>query len=165
MTTIRDCSREDLDTVRMLNDAAVPAMNELTVDELAWFLAQASFFRVADTGDGLAAFMIGLNEGLDYDSPNYRWFQERFSAFAYIDRIAVSHAARRQGLAARFYRDFEQRCAQTSGRMVCEVNLRPANEGSMRFHERQGFVTIGTQETDGGAKQVALMLKELNANE
>lgn len=162
MTNIRDCRREDLDTVRRLNEAAVPAMNSLSLDDLSFFLVNARYFRVADRDGELTAFMIGLNEGLDYDSPNYRWFSRRFAAFAYVDRIAVSPAARRQGLASRFYRDFEERCAQTSGRMVCEVNLRPANEGSLRFHERLGFVSVGTQETEGGTKQVALLLKELN---
>lgn len=161
MTNIRDCRHDDLEAIRRLNDAAVPAMNNLTVDDLAALLSSASYFRVADSDNELVAFMIGLNEGLNYDSPNYRWFSRRFEAFAYVDRIAVSPGARRQGLAARFYGDFEERCARSSGRMVCEVNLRPANEGSMRFHERQGFVSIGTQETEGGAKQVALMLKEL----
>lgn len=161
MTTIRDCRHDDLDAVRALNESAVPAMNSLTLEDLAWFRRHASYFRVADSDGALLAFMIGLREGALYDSPNYLWFSRRFDAFAYVDRIAVSHAARRQGLAARFYSDFEKRCARLSGRMVCEVNLRPANEGSMRFHERQGFVSIGTQETEGGAKQVSLMLKEM----
>jgi predicted GNAT superfamily acetyltransferase len=65
------------------------------------------------------------------------------------------------GLAAKLYSDFEGSCAHDSGRLVCEVNMRPANEGSMLFHKREGFEQIGAQETEGGVKQVALMLKEL----
>ena len=78
--------------------------------------------RVADTEDAVTGFMIGLNEGMDYDSPNYRWFTRRYDAFAYVDRIAVSRVSRRQGLAARLYRDFEARCALASGKMVCGRN-------------------------------------------
>ncbi len=163
MTIIRDCSGDDLESVQRMNESALPAVNSLTIDDLAWFLEQASYFRVADTGQELVAFLIGLNEGVDYGSLNYRWFDERYDAFAYVDRIAVSPAARRQGLANRFYADFEDRCAGASGRVVCEVNLRPANDGSMRFHERQGFVKVGSQETENGAKEVALMLKELRS--
>ena len=163
MTIIRDCRSDDLELVQRMNESALPAVNSLTVDDLAWFLARASYFRVADTGRELVAFLIGLNEGVDYGSLNYRWFHERYDAFAYVDRIAVSPSARRQGLANRFYADFEDRCAGVSGRVVCEVNLRPANDGSMRFHERQGFVQVGSQETEDGAKEVALMLKELRS--
>ena len=165
MTWIRDCREDDLELVREMNEAALPAVNSLTLDELGWFLEEASYFRVADTGEALVAFLIGLVEGVDYSSLNYRWFTERYEAFAYVDRIAVNPAARRQGLANRFYDDFERRCASASGRMVCEVNLRPANDGSMRFHQRQGFVQVGSQETENGAKEVALMLKEIRSYE
>ncbi|MDJ0918623.1 MAG: GNAT family N-acetyltransferase [Woeseiaceae bacterium] len=163
MTIIRDCRSGDLEAVQRMNESALPAVNSLTIDDLAWFLEKASYFRVADTGRELVAFLIGLNEGVDYASLNYRWFGERYDAFAYVDRIAVNPTARRQGLANRFYADFEDRCAQASGRVVCEVNLRPANDGSMRFHEHQGFVQVGSQETENGAKEVALMLKDLRS--
>ena len=45
--------------------------------------------------------------------------------------------------------------------MTCEVNLKPPNESSMRFHERYGFTQIGSQATEGGQKEVALMAKTL----
>jgi predicted GNAT superfamily acetyltransferase len=45
--------------------------------------------------------------------------------------------------------------------MACEVNIRPPNDESMRFHTRLGFGEVGTQVTDNGSKEVALLLKEL----
>lgn len=166
MAELRDCAENDLDSVLSLNEAAVPAMNSLTVDEMRWFIEHAAYFRVAETGGEVAAFLIGLREGLDYASLNYRWFTQRFETFAYIDRVAVHARARRHGLASRLYDDFAARCASDSGKLVCEVNLRPANDGSVRFHEGYGFRQVGTQETENGSKLVSLMLKELdNRNE
>jgi len=45
--------------------------------------------------------------------------------------------------------------------MTCEVNIRPSNEISMLYHERMGFRQIGSQETNGGEKEVAFMEKKL----
>ena len=46
--------------------------------------------------------------------------------------------------------------------LTCEVNTVPPNESSMRFHERYGFRTVGTQTLEDGCKKVALMAKERN---
>jgi predicted GNAT superfamily acetyltransferase len=45
--------------------------------------------------------------------------------------------------------------------MTCEVNLSPPNAASMRFHRRLGFEQVGSQFTEAGAKQVALLAKPL----
>jgi hypothetical protein len=73
----------------------------------------------------------------------------------------VAETARRQGLAAALYDDFESRFTGRCPRLVCEVNLRPANDASMLFHQRMGFVQVGSQEIDGGAKEVAMLVKDL----
>jgi predicted GNAT superfamily acetyltransferase len=41
-----------------------------------------------------------------------------------------------------------------------EVNTRPRNEGSLRFHAREGFVQMEELETRPG-KMVSLMVKKL----
>jgi len=45
--------------------------------------------------------------------------------------------------------------------MTCEVNLRPPNEGSMHFHQRLGFRQVAEQESEGGTKTVALLVRQL----
>ncbi|MDJ0940620.1 MAG: GNAT family N-acetyltransferase, partial [Woeseiaceae bacterium] len=70
---------------------------------------------------------------------------------------AVAEHARRLGLASRLYDDFRAALPETVAVMTCEVNLHPPNDSSMRFHERKGFRTVGTQQTEGGKKEVALM--------
>ncbi len=41
--------------------------------------------------------------------------------------------------------------------LTCEVNVRPRNEPSLRFHHSIGFREVGQQDTDGGNKTVSLL--------
>ena len=159
--TIRDVTDDELDTVLGINESVVPAVNSLSPGQMGWFRLHAHYFRVVDIGDEVGAFLIGLRPGLDYASLNYRWFVANYRDFAYVDRVAVDERARRAGLASRLYADFEQTLPADVTTMTCEVNIRPPNETSMRFHERQGFRRVGTQKTDDGQKEVALLAKNL----
>ena len=156
---IRDVEEDDLENVLELNEASVPAVNSVDLDQMRWFAANAAYFRIAMLGEDLAGFMIGLRPGTSYASPNYRWFCEAYEDFGYVDRIAIATTARRLGLATRFYRDFESSLPASAGVLTCEVNLVPPNESSMRFHEGYGFRTVGTQTLEDGRKEVALLAK------
>jgi len=150
----------DFDAVLELNEASVPHVNLIGRDELAWFCDNAAFSQTAKIDGRLAGFLIGLRPGTSYDSLNYRWFCANYDDFAYVDRVAVAEWSRRQGVAETLYTAFAQ--SQTdSPLMTCEVNTRPPNEGSMVFHRRMGFQQVGSQETDGGQKEVAFMEKSL----
>jgi predicted GNAT superfamily acetyltransferase len=48
--------------------------------------------------------------------------------------------------------------------LACEVNERPPNPVSMRFHETLGFSSVGRQTTEGGAKTVVMMTKPLSSS-
>ena len=157
---LRDAVDSDFAHVLQLNEAVVPAVNSIDIDQLHWFARHAAYFRIAASGSDIAAFLIGMRPGTSYQSPNYRWFCETYEEFGYIDRIAVHESARRYGLATRMYRDFETRLPVEVGVLTCEVNIEPPNESSMRFHERYGFTRVGSQLTDGGDKHVALLAKE-----
>lgn len=154
---IDDFSHDWLEPVRVLNLASVPHVNALDARELLWFADKADYFRLATMQGRLAGFLIGLGPGLEYASPNYRFFCRRHRKFAYVDRVAVAADARRQGVAQRLYADYIDAVRGRAAVMTCEVNLRPANPGSLRFHEKLGFRIVATQETDGGNKEVALM--------
>jgi hypothetical protein len=158
---IRDVAAEDLDEILTLNEAVVPAVNSIPIEKMRWFAERAVYFRVAVADDRLVSFLIGLRPGVAYESPNYRWFCEHYDDFGYIDRVAVADHARRHGLATKMYDDFRAALPADIGQMTCEVNLRPPNESSMRFHERYGFSQIGSQATEGGKKEVALMAVKL----
>lgn len=154
---IADVRQNDLEEVWALNDESVPHVSRIDRDEMAWFAEHAHYFRVVRRKTDLAGFLIGLRPGLDYKSPNYRWFTERYEGFGYIDRVAVANSARRLGVATLLYRDFAATLEDYTSIMTCEVNIRPANESSMEYHRRFGFSEVGTQQTEGGKKEVALM--------
>ena len=159
--TIRDVRDDELDAVLSLNEASIPAVNSISIGQMRWFREHAAYFRVGVDDDRLGAFLIGMRPGTGYDSLNYTWFCKHYDDFGYIDRIAVADHARRLGLATRLYDDFRSTLPDTVDVMTCEVNLKPPNESSMAFHRRLGFTQVGTQETEGGTKQVALLEKKL----
>lgn len=158
---IIDVERSGLEPILALNESEVPHVGKIGIDQMAWFAAHAHYFRVALSGERLAAFLVGLRPGSSYASPNYRWFCDRYDDFAYVDRVAVAAEFRRHGLASRLYDDFAAAMPSTVRVMTCEVNIRPPNEESMRFHDRLGFERVGTQETENGSKEVALLAKSL----
>jgi predicted GNAT superfamily acetyltransferase len=158
---IQDVTERDLRAVLALNESEVPHVGQVDIDRMRWFAAHANYFRVAKDEDRLAAFLIGLLPGSRYGSMNYRWFDDRYSDFAYVDRIVVAEHARRRGLAARLYDDFVAAAPASVSLLTCEVNIQPPNEQSMQFHVKLGFREVGTLTSDAGRKKVSLLLKQL----
>jgi predicted GNAT superfamily acetyltransferase len=157
-TELRPVSGADLPGVLDLNNAAVPAVNELSAEDLAWFSEHATLFEVAVDDAGLVGFLVGLTEGSAYGSANYAWFGDRYERFVYVDRIVVAERARGQGIARRLYdRLAAVGAAAGAAVMLAEVNLRPRNDVSLGFHERYGFRPVGEQDTEGGAKRVVML--------
>ncbi len=158
---ITDVAMADLADVLALNESEVPHVGKVDIERMHWFAANASYFRVARNNSQLAAFLIGLRPGTGYDSLNYRWFCDRYDEFAYVDRIAVAVTARRLGLAARLYDDFAAAMPDAVRIMTCEVNIRPPNEDSMRFHTQLGFREVGRRTSEDRNTEVAMLLKRL----
>ena len=156
---IRDAGIGDHAAVLALNNSAVPHVNALSTEEFTWIVAHAGYFRIATDDAGLAGFVIAFPPGLDYWSLNYRWFTDFFSdgGFFYLDRVVVAARARRGGVGRALYDDIGRFVAGRWPRIALEVNLLPPNPGSLAFHERLGFRTVGVREEENGAKAVALM--------
>jgi predicted GNAT superfamily acetyltransferase len=164
LPAIRDARPEDFPAILRLNLESEAFLSPLPLPRLQALHAQAWYHRVAGIEGSVAAFLLALRPGADYDSPNYRWFAERYPEFAYIDRIVVGAASRKAGLANLLYRDLFQRAADAGIRSItCEFDIEPPNEASRRFHERLGFVEVGSQRVGGGRKTVALCELRLDA--
>lgn len=159
--TLRPAVEDDFDAILQLNTAAVPHVNRIDRHELAGLAAQAFHFHVARVGDSLAGFLLSLAPGADYGSLNYRWFSERYEQFVYVDRIVVADDHHGLGIGRRLYAGLERAMAGFAPSLTCEVNLAPANPGSLAFHGRLGFAEVGQQATEGGAKRVCLMHKRV----
>jgi len=159
---IRNATPEDFAQILALNAGSVHFLSPLDAARLQHLHAQAAYHRVAEVDGKVAAFLLALREGVDYDSPNYRWFAQRHARFLYIDRIVVDAAARGLGFGAQLYDDILAYAASTrAGRLTCEFDLDPPNPASARFHVRYGFREVGRQWLGGGKKQVSLQAREL----
>ncbi|NQW08491.1 MAG: GNAT family N-acetyltransferase [Alphaproteobacteria bacterium] len=160
--TIRAIIAADLEHLRRLNNDAVPAVNALDPPALADLVRMAHSARVVEHQGRAAGFLLALGPGTGYDSLNYRWFEQRYDGFLYIDRVVIDPAIRGAGLGTALYQDLIRQ-AQASGvpRLTCEVNLRPPNPRSMRFHLGLGFAPVGTQDTEGARKRVQLLSRSL----
>ncbi len=155
--TLRDAAAADFDTVLQLNLDSEAVLSPLSRARLAQLHEQAWYHRLACDDGTVGAFLLALRAGASYDSPNYRWFAARFADFVYIDRIVVSSTARRAGLASLLYWDLLRRATEAGvERVTCEFDTDPPNEASRRFHQRFGFVEIGTQRVANGSKGVSL---------
>lgn len=156
--TIRPFQPGDLSALLSLNNAAVPAVNELTAEELLDLVNTALVCLVADLDGTPSGLLLCLGDGADYDSRNYAWLSARLENFAYTDRIFVDEALRGRKAGEALYEALFRRLAGTGRSFVCEVNERPPNPGSLRFHNRLGFREIG--KADHGDKAVVYLKRE-----
>jgi len=156
--TPADCA--DHAAVLALNNDAVPNVNRIDLTRLAELHDLSIYFSVARAASGIAGFLLALDDTAAYDSLNFRYFQDRYPAFIYVDRVVVHPDHHRAGIGARLYADLLSCTASRATMLACEVNLEPPNAGSIRFHRQLGFVPVGEQRTEGGSKRVSLMIRD-----
>lgn len=158
---IRDVHEHELDSVLALNNAAGPAILPLDSARLRYFWNHAEYFRVAETDGHIAGFLIALDQRADYDSVNYRWFQQRYPQFLYIDRIVIASGHRGAGLGRTFYADVQSFAEVRAPRLGCEVFLEQGNNVALLFHGTFGFNEVGQQRMPGVDRHVSLLCKDL----
>jgi predicted GNAT superfamily acetyltransferase len=156
---LRPIDPADHDFVLDLNRRNVELLAPLDAERLVALQGWAARACVIEKDDELAGFVITFAPGTDYDSPNYRWFGQRFpEGFYYLDRIVLHERFRRGGVGRAAYDELE-RDATPYSRMVLEVNVQPPNEPSLRFHRARGYVDLA--ELGDDRKRVLLMEKRL----
>ena len=144
-----------------LNEAAIPAVNSISLTDLEQLAAQSCYFRVAIVEDEVLGFLLMLPPGASYKSLNYAWFSERYEDFAYVDRIVIDPAVAGTGIGRQFYSDAIAVLAEKHSRINCEVNIKPRNDVSLAFHAALEFVEVGQRDTEGGSKRVSLLSRVL----
>ncbi len=159
---LRDVRPEDLDQVLKLNNAAGPGIVEIGPERLALLEREAHYFRVALIDGRVAGFLVALEPDAEYDSPNYRWFSDRYGArgFVYIDRVVVAPGCRRHGVGRVMYADLLSYAEIRQPMLTTEVFIEPRDEVAMVFFTTQNFAEVGQQSVPNG-RRVSLMAKEL----
>jgi len=155
---VRDMTLDDLNVVHAINEENVPAVGQETFEDLRAIFDVCSINLIAEIDGRVRGFCMVMPPGTDYSSPNYLYFCERHADFVYLDRVAITADAQGRGIGPMLYREVERR--STAPWFALEVNVKPPNEGSMRFHAREGFVEVDRLETRPG-KIVSLMMKPL----
>ncbi len=161
---IRESRGEDLDTILWLNRGALPAVGDVDERELWRLVEQSATTLVATEGDGggVVAFAIVFGPGAEYESPNYRFFADRYPSFRYVDRVVVEPAHARHGIGSALYERVVADAEAAGAPVVtAEVNVQPPNQASLAFHAAHGFMGVGEQDTEGGAKRVRLLVRDL----
>ena len=162
--TISPTVSAHLPTIVKINQEALPAVSSVTLKDIEHFLSTVDYFSTLQLDDTIAGFLIALTPGKDYHSSNYQWFEKKYNSFMYVDRIVIDRAYQSNGFGWAFYNNLREFTEGRSPRITCEVNLKPPNEGSIIFHEKYGFRQVGTQETEGGKKEVSLMEYKINSS-
>ncbi|MEM1092882.1 MAG: GNAT family N-acetyltransferase [Pseudomonadota bacterium] len=155
--TIRDVRPDELPWVQQTNNDATPAVNHLEIERLEQLYGYSALLRIAELDGTPAGFLLAMTADSDYDSVNYRWFQQQYEQFVYIDRVVIAPGFRRKGVGRVLYADIQSFTEQNAPLLTCEVNLKPSNPGSVLFHSTYGFHEVGQQDTEGGDKRVSLL--------
>lgn len=160
--SVRPLDPADLPIVHAINQANVPEVGDATLEHLGWLIGESELALVAEVDRTVAGYLVALRPGSTYTSPNYTWFATRYTEFLYVDRIAVAEDRRGHGVGSALYDAAELHAREHAiPTLACEVNVRPPNPTSLRFHERRGFDSVGEQETYGGTVRVRLLAKDL----
>ena len=142
---IRNARPADFPSIAKLNAGSESFLSPMSEPRVERLHGWAAYHRVIQEDAQVAAFLLAFREGAAYDSPNYRWFSERYDSFVYIDRVVVAPAHRGKGLATFLYLDVFA-FAMKSGiqTVTCEFDIDPPNEVSRRFHDKLGFQEVGS---------------------
>lgn len=159
---IRTYKPSDISTLFTINQAGVPGVGEETAASLQRFIEMSTCFVAVDASDTPLGFITLIPPmTAQYPSANLRWLEAWGDDFIYVDRIAIGEGARDLGVGAALYAKAIEAFAPRWSWIVCEVNLRPANPGSQRFHGRLGFEEIGRRSYAEDTKEVVYLARRL----
>ena len=164
--TIRRAAAGDFPAVLALNAESVQFLSPLTLQRLTQLHREAALHLVVEGPDGIAGFLLAFRERAAYDSVNYRWFDQRYARFLYVDRVVVAPTNQGAGIGSRLYvQVFETAHRDEVPYVTCEFDVDPPNPVSERFHARFEFQEVGRQQVAGGKKTVSLQVARVESME
>ncbi|WP_395689343.1 GNAT family N-acetyltransferase [Caenimonas koreensis] len=156
-SVIRDVREADFDAIVALNLESEKFLSAMDLPRFRHLHSNCAYCRVVEGEAGVAAFLLAFRQGAAYDSENYRWFDERYPSFMYVDRVVVASQQQGKGLGAKLYDDlFAFARAAGVACVTCEFDVEPPNEISRRLHERYGFREVGMKRVAYADKRVSM---------
>ncbi len=159
---LRKATTLDLEFVLSLNQESLEAVSFSNLEQMYYFLESSSYFKIMIIENKPVGFLIGLMPGLAYESENYRWISKKYNSYVYVDRIIIHRRYRSMGLGFDFYNDLVKSFQGRVDNILCEVNIKPYNAQSLKFHKKYGFKTIGEKDTENGTKRVSYMMYKIS---
>lgn len=162
MEIIKRIEPKDYNYVLKLNEENADVLIPTDREELESLAEKAALFQLIYVDETPAGFIIALREGLeDYDFKSYRWFEERYSKFLYIDRVVVDRKYWRKGLGRKLYQyAFDYAKRKDIVIVAAAITTVPYNQESLAFHAKQGFHEVGEQLIRGGTVKISQQIKE-----
>ncbi|MEM9669395.1 MAG: GNAT family N-acetyltransferase [Pseudomonadota bacterium] len=143
MKHIRPYRDTDLQNLHAINVAGEPGVGAVSIDQLKSVIELGHCTVAVDDTDNPLGFLLLHMPEAEYDSQNFKWFDDRYEDFVYVDRIAVSPEARSQEVGAALYAHAFEAFTGKALLIGCEVNAVPPNPRSLHFHQRLGFRQVG----------------------
>ncbi|MEM6899589.1 MAG: GNAT family N-acetyltransferase [Pseudomonadota bacterium] len=140
---IRPYRHDDLASLHAINVASEPGVGAVTKDRLAEIISMGRCDVAVDESGAALGFVLLHPPNAEYDGSNFHWFADRYESFVYVDRIAVTPAARGQKIGDQLYTYAFSTFTGDALLIGCEVNSVPPNPASLRFHKRLGFEEVG----------------------
>jgi len=158
MLVIRPLTPADETQVLKINVEARPNVAALDRVELARLSSLSRTHFVAVDGELVRGYALNFARDDAYDGEEFQALRSLIAQpFVYIDQVAVTGPARAQGIGRRLYEALEYAASERRiHRLCCEVNTTPPNPGSLDFHARLGFSTLGSMDTRYGRNVVLL---------
>jgi len=155
---VRTINPADSAAILKINAECTPHVARLDEQELRRLVALASVAWVAQSDKQVVGYLLAMANSDHYDGEEFGRFREQFQQpFVYVDQVAVAAGALRDGIASRLYEHLRLWCvAHDIDILCCEVNTKPLNTTSMKFHERLGFQRLDELETSDGRRVVLL---------
>jgi predicted GNAT superfamily acetyltransferase len=126
-----------------INEQGLPGTGKVAPEELVALLDFSTLSLGVFDGKTLLGFVVCLPPKTTYGSLNYAWFNQRYDAFLYVDRVAVADHERNNGVGSMLYEHVVEQAAMHGVPVAAEVSLEPPNPGSERFHHRFAFEKVG----------------------
>ncbi|MDE0857131.1 MAG: GNAT family N-acetyltransferase [Candidatus Poseidoniaceae archaeon] len=157
MINVRPLNLSDVPRMVVINEQGLPGTGKVSELEMEDVLSLCETALGAYQDGVLVGFVLCLLPQTRYASLNYAWFNQRYTEFLYVDRVAVADDARNNGVGTLLYERVFAHADALNSPVAAEVSLRPPNPGSIRFHERHGFDTVGVFEQK--EKAVTMMVR------